>query len=190
MKPFFLFFILLFIPVVCFAEVFMYQDNAGKWHGVSSINEVPQEYRSQTNSVQHDDPELTPEQINEKKHFKALEEAERVSREKDEKKREEEERNKKEGEVNVSDIRIVPTYTGSSTGRLIGLVKNNTNRRIAFIKVTAKFYDSEGRFSDVQWTYSNPTRLDVGQEGSFELFIEKRPNIDYSQTKYSTEWNW
>jgi len=42
--------LILFFMVVAMtvhAEVFMYQDSAGKWHGVNQINDVPAEYRSQ-----------------------------------------------------------------------------------------------------------------------------------------------
>ena len=56
MKAVFLFFILLFIPTVCFSEVFMYQDNAGKWYGVSSIDQVPLEYKNQIEGIKSDDP--------------------------------------------------------------------------------------------------------------------------------------
>ncbi|HEY3346603.1 MAG TPA: hypothetical protein VGK71_03160 [Nitrospirota bacterium] len=61
------------------AEVFMYRDDAGKWHGVGSANEVPEQYRDQLEQVAvfdnastatspesdngADEPKKTPEEL-------------------------------------------------------------------------------------------------------------------------------
>lgn len=50
--------ILYSIPSI--AEVFMYQDSQGQWHGVSTMDEVPQEYRDQVQGVDHVEPVVDP----------------------------------------------------------------------------------------------------------------------------------
>jgi len=65
------------------AEVFMYKDSAGKWHGVSSPGEVPEEYRAQVETVNNPDTR-TPEQIvaREKEYQNELAEKERQQKQK------------------------------------------------------------------------------------------------------------
>jgi len=48
--------LLLIMTSTASAEVFMYQDNAGKWHGVSAADQVPAEYRDQLKTVDDPDP--------------------------------------------------------------------------------------------------------------------------------------
>jgi hypothetical protein len=43
---------------VVHAEVLMYQDDGGKWHGVSSIDQVPEKYKKQIESVKLDNPPI------------------------------------------------------------------------------------------------------------------------------------
>ncbi len=59
----FIFVLILLFPVVANAEVFMYQDSSGQWHGVSSKNQVPAEYQNQLNSVIDNEPTPTPSRI-------------------------------------------------------------------------------------------------------------------------------
>jgi hypothetical protein len=44
------------------AQVYMYKDDAGKWHGVSSAAQIPEQYRDQVQEVTSPDSK-TPEQI-------------------------------------------------------------------------------------------------------------------------------
>jgi len=56
------------------AEVFMYQDSSGKWHGVSSVSQVPEEYQNQIQSVVNNDTDKasTPEPVSHKKQSKVV----------------------------------------------------------------------------------------------------------------------
>lgn len=59
------------------AEVFMYQDSGGKWNGVSSIDQVPAEYRDQLESVVNESPDPSPEHL---KAIKEIEERDKAER--------------------------------------------------------------------------------------------------------------
>jgi len=52
---------ILAIAIPVHAEVYMYRDSAGIWHGVSSADQVPPEYRDQLKALEASDPEVNPE---------------------------------------------------------------------------------------------------------------------------------
>ncbi len=57
--------IALLVASQAYAEVFMYQDDKGKWYGVNSVDQIPEQYRSQEQSdIAHEQKEkekLKPE---------------------------------------------------------------------------------------------------------------------------------
>ena len=57
-KIFFGMIITLLITSQAYAEVFMYQDEKGKWYGVNSVDQIPERYRSQEQSdIAHEQKE-------------------------------------------------------------------------------------------------------------------------------------
>ena len=60
---------------------------------------------------------------------------------------------------------------GGDNFSIDGVVKNVSDKTIEYVQVTAKMYDSNKKLMGIKRTYSRPSELSPGQEGTFQLFV-------------------
>ena len=87
--------ILLTIAAPAHAEIFMYQDSSGQWHGVSSQDQIPSQYRDKSATVNNAD-KSSPEEIQDQER-----ENEKEEREYEENQKQKAEAGKKDAIVNL-----------------------------------------------------------------------------------------
>lgn len=184
MKLIFTVFLILIIPSLAFAEVFMYQDASGKWHGVSSIDQVPPAYRSQIQGVVNNDPDPTPAQIKareeEDKKEAAHENAQAIAAQKADKNEKEAIKNHKKELKNLA----ISSFNNHAKC-LIGFQKGgiqlvdykiiNQQVSVDYSKFSSNPYTGTAYFK-VQWDYS-------GVQSGNGSFIR-----EYSSTLNGNQW--
>lgn len=70
-----------------------------------------------------------------------------------------------------------------------GKLKNNGGLDARLVTVKITHYDSEGFELASDFSYSNPSTLNKGEEGTFNIFIGELPNgYDESKTLVYIEW--
>jgi hypothetical protein len=70
-----------------------------------------------------------------------------------------------------------------------GVVRNRSQTAtMTFVKITVKLYDRWGDFVGMEDTYTSPTHLAPGQEGTYDLMF--RPPSEFSKFRTSASWRW
>lgn len=95
---------------------------------------------------------------------------------------------KPKGKVEVKSDKVKDSGYGSKS--VVGEVENITGGGVTYVKVTATFYDKDGKVTDTNETYAGDTpdvALGDGQTTPFEIYISKGTEFDHY--KLDVTWN-
>ncbi len=68
-----------------------------------------------------------------------------------------------------------------------GSVKNTSSASTPYTEIKAKIYSQDGSYISTEHVYSDPVTLQPGQEGSFEIIVQPRPDADPNKIKLIVE---
>ena len=94
---------------------------------------------------------------------------------------------KKKAKVEVLSHSVKKVYGNTS---IVGEIQNNGTSPASFVKVTATFYDSNGKVVDTSFTYAGDTAntpLSPGKKSPFEIGL--MGNTPFSTYKLDVDWN-
>lgn len=67
---------------------------------------------------------------------------------------------------------------------IIGEIKNNDTETTDFVKLTATFYDANNRTLGSEVAFTDPTTLDPGQSGPFNMAAGVLGNLNVDEIQY------
>ena len=64
--------------------------------------------------------------------------------------------------------------TSSGYHRIFGTVKNNGSEEAEYVEVVCTYYNSEGNVIDTEWTYTDPSDIEVNETAIFEISLWRK----------------